>query len=316
MAEPIIHLEHVSRTYHVGDVDVHALRDVSLTIEAGEFVAIMGASGSGKSTLMNVIGCLDRPADGRYFFEGLDVARFSEPERARLRFSDVSLTMSGARADACVNLKKDDAIYTGTASGHASSHNQLRLIATAALRAVENTGGEDGAMVVAPKTGYIRTKQSFGDIQLHLEFRTPSVVKGTSQGRGNSGVFFMGLYEVQVLDSFNNKTYVNGQVGAVYKQHVPLVNASRGPGEWQTYDIVFLAPTFLANGVVDRPARVTVFHNGVIVQHDVEIKGETAHRGYPFYHPHAAKLPLQLQDHGDLVAYRNIWVRELSIPGR
>ena len=175
---------------------------------------------------------------------------------------------------------------------------------------------EDGAMVVAPKTGYIRTKQSFGDIQLHLEFRTPSVVKGTSQGRGNSGVFFMGLYEVQVLDSFNNKTYVNGQVGAVYKQHVPLVNASRGPGEWQTYDIVFLAPTFLANGVVDRPARVTVFHNGVIVQHDVEIKGETAHRGYPFYHPHAAKLPLQLQDHGDLVAYRNIWVRELSIPGR
>ena len=173
---------------------------------------------------------------------------------------------------------------------------------------------EDGGMVVAPRTGAIRTKAAFGDIQFHLEFRSPSVVKGTSQGRGNSGVFFMGRYEVQVLDSYNNPTYVNGQAGAVYKQHFPLVNSSRPPGEWQTYDIVFVAPRFAPGGVMDTPARLTVFHNGVLVQHDVEVKGPTENRGYPAYKPHAARLPLELQDHGDLVGFRNIWVREISLP--
>ena len=173
---------------------------------------------------------------------------------------------------------------------------------------------EDGGMVVAPRSGGIRTKAAFGDVQLHLEFRSPSVVKGTSQGRGNSGVFFMGLYEVQVLDSYNNPTYVNGQAGAVYKQHIPLVNASRPPGEWQTYDIVFVAQRFAPGGVMGTPARITMFHNGVLVQHDVEVKGPTANRGYPQYKPHAARLPLELQDHGDLVGFRNIWVREITLP--
>jgi hypothetical protein len=174
---------------------------------------------------------------------------------------------------------------------------------------------EDGAMIVTPQSGYHRTRASFGDVQLHLEFRTPAEIKGASQGRGNSGVFLMGLYEVQILDSYENATYVNGQAGAVYKQHIPLVNASRPPGEWQTYDIVFIAPRFGPGGVVDKPARLTVFHNGVLVQHDVEVKGPTGHRGYPTYKPHAAKLPLQLQDHSNPIAFRNIWVRELSLPG-
>jgi hypothetical protein len=173
---------------------------------------------------------------------------------------------------------------------------------------------EDGAMVVVAKAADQRTKQGFGDTQLHLEFRTPAVVEGTGQGRGNSGVFFMGLYELQVLDSYDNPTYVNGQAGSVYKQHPPLVNASRPPGEWQIYDAVFIAPRFDAEGKVISPARITAFHNGVLVQHDVVLQGPTTYRGTPSYKAHADKAPLVLQDHGNPVAYRNIWVRELVLP--
>lgn len=173
---------------------------------------------------------------------------------------------------------------------------------------------EGDAMVVAPKSGDIRTKRGFGDVQLHLEFRTPAKVVGESQGRGNSGVFFMGQYELQVLDSHENKTYVNGQVGSIYKQHIPLVNAARPPGEWQVYDAVFLAPRFDAAGKLVRPAYVTVFHNGVLIQYHVAVRGPTAWRGKPPYVAHPDKLPLQLQDHGNPTAFRNIWVRELSLP--
>lgn len=172
----------------------------------------------------------------------------------------------------------------------------------------------EGALVVAPKTTGIETKQAFGDIQLHLEFRTPAVVKGDGQGRGNSGIFFMGLYELQVLDSWNNPTYVNGQAASVYKQHPPLVNASRGPGEWQVYDAVFVAPRFAADGTLVSPARMTVFHNGVLVQHDVVLRGPTVFRGQPKYAPHAERLPISLQDHNNPTAFRNIWVRELKLP--
>ena len=178
---------------------------------------------------------------------------------------------------------------------------------------------EDDAMVIVPTKAPAqpfdqRTKRAFGDIQLHLEFRTPAKVEGKGQGRGNSGIFFMGLYELQVLDSHENRTYSNGQVGAVYKQHLPLVNASRPPGEWQSYDVVFIAPRFAADGRLLAPARLTAFHNGVLVQYHVAIKGPTSHRGTPPYAAHAPKLPLVLQDHRNPVAFRNIWVRELALP--
>jgi Domain of Unknown Function (DUF1080) len=173
---------------------------------------------------------------------------------------------------------------------------------------------EEGAMIVVPKAGGLKTKAAFGDVQLHLEWRAPAVVKGSGQGRGNSGIFFMGLYELQVLDSYENTTYVNGQAGSIYKQHPPLANANRPPGEWQTYDAVFIAPRFSADGKLLSPARVTAFLNGVLVQHDVVLRGPTEYRGQPVYKAHAPKLPLVLQDHGDLVAYRNIWVRELTLP--
>jgi hypothetical protein len=134
---------------------------------------------------------------------------------------------------------------------------------------------------------------------------------GDSQGRGNSGVFLMGRYEVQVLDSYNNKTYFHGQAGAVYKQHAPLVNASRPPGEWQTYDIIFRAPKFDEMGKVVERARVTVLHNGVLVQNNVEVYGETWHDRAPLYIAHGPKGPLKLQDHGNPMRFRNIWIRPL-----
>lgn len=173
---------------------------------------------------------------------------------------------------------------------------------------------EGGILTIVPKSGGIRTKRSFGDVQLHLEFRTPAEIRGSGQNRGNSGVFLMGRYEVQVLDSHDNKTYANGQAGAVYKQHPPLVNASRPPGEWQTFDIVWIAPRFGTDGGLLAPARITVFHNGVLVQHNVEIKGPTTYRGFPAYKAHADKLPIELQDHHEPVSYRNLWVRELTLP--
>lgn len=178
---------------------------------------------------------------------------------------------------------------------------------------------EDGAMVVVPtpepeRPTDQRTKQAFGDIQLHLEYRTPSVIEGAGQGRGNSGVFFMGLYEIQVLDSYENPTYVNGQASSIYKQHPPLVNASRPPGEWQTLDVVFIAPRFNADGALLSPARMTAFHNGVLVQLDSVLRGPTVFQGEPNYTAHADRLPLVLQDHRNPVAFRNIWVRELQLP--
>lgn len=169
----------------------------------------------------------------------------------------------------------------------------------------------DGAFTVAAGSGDVYTRQGFGDVQLHVEWRTPARVDGDGQGRGNSGVFLQSLYEVQVLDSYTNTTYSNGQAASIYKQHIPLVNASRGPGEWQAYDIVYRAPRFGDDGAVAEPARITVFHNGVLVQNDVEIKGETVYIGTPAYTAHDMKMPLRLQDHSNPVSYRNVWLREL-----
>jgi hypothetical protein len=172
----------------------------------------------------------------------------------------------------------------------------------------------DGAVTDIKGAGDLITKEAFGNCQLHIEFREPDEVKSSGQGRGNSGVYIMGKYEIQVLDSYNNPTYSNGQAGAVYKQHVPLVNASRKPGEWQSYDIIFTAPLFKENGDVESPARVTVIHNGVLIQNNVTILGTTDWVMKPKYKKHAAKLPLMLQDHGDdgnPISYRNIWIRNL-----
>lgn len=169
----------------------------------------------------------------------------------------------------------------------------------------------DGSMTVTPGSGEIKTKAAFGDCQLHIEWRTPSLVKGNGQGRGNSGIFLMGNYELQVLDSYENQTYSNGQAGSIYKQLIPLKNASRKPGEWQAYDIVFMAPRFNQDGSVKTPATITVFHNGVLVQNHATIFGRTEYVGIGKYEKHAEKEPIRLQDHGDLVSYRNIWIREL-----
>lgn len=172
----------------------------------------------------------------------------------------------------------------------------------------------DGYVEVNGK-GDIRTRAEFGDCQLHVEWATPAEAEGSSQGRGNSGVFLLGGYEVQVLDSYDNVTYADGQAAALYGQHPPLVNACRGPGEWQTYDIVFRAPRFTDAGDVESPARITVIHNGVLVHDCREYLGPSAHRTLPKYGRPETKGPIRLQDHGNPVRFRNIWVRPLE-PGK
>lgn len=170
----------------------------------------------------------------------------------------------------------------------------------------------DGAITVAGGTGNIRTKQAFGDCQLHIEWRSPAKVEGTGQGRGNSGIFIMGRYELQVLDNYNNPTYVNGQAGSIYKQLPPAANACRPPGEWQTYDIIFTAPRFAADSSVKEQGRITVLHNGVLVQNNKAIWGPIEYIGTPVYKMHRDKEPLELQDHGNPVSFRNIWIRPLN----
>jgi hypothetical protein len=169
---------------------------------------------------------------------------------------------------------------------------------------------KDGILTVTKGLGLIQTKQTFGDFQLHIEWRAPSVVEGEGQGRGNSGIFLQERYELQVLDSYESVTYSNGQAASIYKQTMPLVNATRKPGEWQVYDVVYTAPHFGENGTVLSPARVTVLHNGVLVQNNTTIWGSTTFRGMPSYEVHG-KSALRLQDHGNPVSYRNIWIREL-----
>ena len=160
-------------------------------------------------------------------------------------------------------------------------------------------------------TGTVSTKEAFGSCQLHLEFATPAEPKGKSQGRGNSGVMIMGAYEIQVLDSFNNRTYSDGQAGAIYGQFPPLVNASRGPGQWQTYDIIFEAPKWEGEEL-KKPAFVTVIHNGVLLHHRQQILGHVAHKDPPVYQKHAPLAPLQLQDHNNPTRFRNIWIRPMT----
>ncbi|MGV8094810.1 MAG: DUF1080 domain-containing protein [Mangrovibacterium sp.] len=171
---------------------------------------------------------------------------------------------------------------------------------------------ENGVATVQKGGGIIKTKREFGDFQLHVEWRTPSEVIGESQGRGNSGIFLQGIYEVQVLDNYNNRTYCNGQAGSIYKQYAPLVNVCKAPGEWQTYDIIYTAPRFREDGTYFTRPTVTIIQNGVLVQNHVELRGPTEYIGIPEYSvkPHV-NGPLILQDHGNPVSFRNIWIREL-----
>ncbi|MGC2161672.1 MAG: DUF1080 domain-containing protein [Silvibacterium sp.] len=178
----------------------------------------------------------------------------------------------------------------------------------------------DGVLTVSKAAGNIKTKRAFRDYQLHLEWRIPKGITGSGQARGNSGVFLASTgpgddgYELQVLDSYNNKTYVNGQAGSIYKQSAPLVNPNRRPGEWQSYDVVWTAPRFNGDGSLESPAYVTVFFNGVLVQNHFELKGQTLYIGRPFYKKYD-RAPIKLQAHGDAsepISFRNIWVRELK----
>jgi hypothetical protein len=181
---------------------------------------------------------------------------------------------------------------------------------------------EDGIVTVNNGTGSIKTRQSFADIQLHIEWSPTATIMGEGQSRGNSGIFLNSIFELQVLDSWENPTYVNGQAGSVYLQHAPLVNVSRPPGEWQSYDIIFKAPVYGAAGELESPAQVTVFHNGVLVLDNVEILGATyteepeySTRCTPYGQTReqdcSGRMPLTLQDHGQVVSFRNIWLREL-----
>lgn len=169
---------------------------------------------------------------------------------------------------------------------------------------------KDGAMTAVKGKGDIKTKQTFGDIQLHIEWRTPAKVEGEGQGRGNSGIFLQERYELQVLDSYKNRTYSNGQAGSIYKQTPPLVNATKGPGEWQVYDVIFIAPKYNDDGTLKSAGRITVFHNGVLIQNNTEIQGTTEYIGKPKVVAHG-KASIKLQDHNNPTSFRNIWVREL-----
>ena len=169
---------------------------------------------------------------------------------------------------------------------------------------------QDGYVVAGP--GNPVSKEVFGDCQVHLEWASAEEIKGSGQGRSNSGVFLMGRYEVQILDSYDNPTYFDGQCGAIYKQHPPLVNASRKPGEWQSFDIIWRSPRFDDEGKLLSPAYITVLHNGVVIQNHFELLGDTPFNRAPEYKPHPDKGPIRLQYHGNPVRFRNIWVRELK----
>lgn len=240
--------------------------------------------------------------------------------KAQKKINTDSLFKEAAKTEAWEPIPEK--VTPGKTSSEAPS-DALVLFQGKNLNAWQKKGGAkpgwkidaSGILNVVKGSGDIETKQGFSSCQLHIEWKSPAAIAGNSQSRGNSGIFFMGRYELQVLDSYNNPTYVNGQAGSMYKQYAPLVNAARKPGEWQSYDVVFTAPKFYADGQVQEPARITVFHNGVLIQNNVIIKGNTEWIGASAYKAHGDKEPLILQDHGmdggNPVAYRNIWIRPL-----
>ncbi len=255
-------------------------------------------------------------------------------DRLRIGGGVVALSLLGATAAMCQAKPQDTeqwtpvpAIVAPGASSVAAPSDAVMLFDGKGLGEWVSTRDKspaawpvaDGVLTVGKTAGNIETKRSFRNYQLHLEYRVPANVTGSGQGRGNSGVFLASTgagdagYELQILDSYGNTTYVNGQAGSLYKQYPPLVNASRRPGEWQTYDVIWTAPVFAADGKVTAPARVTALHNGVLIQNGAVLAGETLYIGKPVYKPYTT-APIKLQAHGDPsppLSFRNIWVRDL-----
>lgn len=253
-----------------------------------------------KQVLVQVISVLLAGlASSAVLAQAVDYSKLSNEERQKIAaITEVWQQVPVVKADA--GKAPSDAI------------NLLDLSQWQAVGSKAPAGWEltDGVLTVKPGAGDIESKQAFCDVQLHMEWRTPTDIAGkTGQQRNNSGVFLQSRYEVQVLDSYNNPTYSNGQAGSVYKQTSPLVNASRAPGEWQSYDIIYNAPRFNGNKLTS-PGFVTVLHNGVLVQNHTQILGNTEWIGAPSYTAHGC-LPLKLQDHGNPISFRNLWVREL-----
>jgi len=254
------------------------------------------------------------------FLVSTAIVVFIAASTAQTKVNQDSLVKESAKTELWVPVPK--LVTPGKINGDAPSDALVLYNGKDVTKWEKENGGQvgwkintDGALTVVKGSGNIATREAFGNCQLHIEWREPAVIAGASQTRGNSGIFFMGRYELQVLDSYNNPTYVNGQAGSIYKQHIPLVNASKKPGEWQSYDVIFTAPKFSADGKLQSPARITVLHNGILVQNNVDIKGHTEWIGQPKYTAHKNKEPLVLQDHGldggQPMSYRNIWVREL-----
>jgi hypothetical protein len=241
----------------------------------------------------------------------------SSQQKAPTGYDDTPMQPNGKWHVHDGNRPQPRVVTPGAALGAAPADATVLLGSGSDTSAWQMTNGsaltwpvKDGVLQSAK--GMVETKAQFTDFQLHVEFATPKEVKGDSQGRGNSGVFLVGTFEIQVLDSYQNRTYPDGQAAAMYGQYPPLVNASRPPGEWQAYDIVFTAPRFNAGGTVEKPAVVTVFHNGVVVHNATAFQGSTQHKQIGKYDPAQAKGPIRLQDHGNPVHFRNIWIRPLK----
>jgi hypothetical protein len=272
-----------------------------------------------RRTLSRILAALALTAGGALVLE----AAMSQDEKPKLGYDDTPFLPGGTYRVHDGTRPQPPVIEPGTSStqddpGKPPS-DAVVLFGGSDLSAWELPNGqeapwvvENGAMVIDPRTGSIQTKQEFGDCQLHLEFASPEPASGSGQGRGNSGIMFFGRYEIQVLDCFDNQTYPDGQTGAIYGQYPPLVNASRPPGQWQTFDIVFRAPKFKDDGTVADPAYATVFHNGVLLHDHTALLGAVAFRAVGTYQPHGPKGPIMLQDHGNPVRFRNIWIRELK----
>lgn len=247
------------------------------------------------STRFIVAGCFSLTLASLVHAQASAAWRQHDPDRPRPPIITPSATPSAPPSDATVLFDGTSLAAWRSDSGTAPAKWVIR----------------DGYMEAAPGTGAVQTAAPLGDMQLHIEWAAPVPPRGRGQGRGNSGVIIMGRYEVQVLDSYDNTTYADGQAAAVYGQYPPLVNASRPPGEWQAYDIIFRGPRWDAKGVLVRPVRMTVLHNGVLVQDHVSLWGGTAWLRPDPYKPHATRLPLVLQDHSNPVRFRNVWVRDL-----